>query len=207
MACRWPGDKPLSGPMIVSLLTHTCVTRPQWVKTYELLYILCYFDCANISISSTGVGLFTWLHVPVTARWPLKVAGSPAEDTRHAWRRVVCAKETTDMPRLEPTASLNVVKCAYRALAKRYHPDKYSALPYNAVNFHTNIQKIPHSLSIRARHGVSFVDWASDLYSAPVPTVIVYAKSDYIGRRYNGTRLYSDPEAKTIFQKLNEAYQ
>ena len=54
---------------------------------------------------------------------------------------------------------------------------------------------------------MSFVDWASDLYSAPVPTVIVYAKSDYIGRRYNGTRLYSDPEAKTIFQKLNEAYQ
>ena len=28
--CR-PGDKPLSGPIFVSLLTHICVTRPQWV--------------------------------------------------------------------------------------------------------------------------------------------------------------------------------
>ena len=32
LACRRPGDKPLSEPMIVSLLTHICVTRPQWVK-------------------------------------------------------------------------------------------------------------------------------------------------------------------------------
>ena len=31
MAWRRPGDKPLSEPMLVSLLTHTCVTRPQWV--------------------------------------------------------------------------------------------------------------------------------------------------------------------------------
>ena len=29
--CR-PGDKPLSEPMMVYLLTHICVTRPQWVK-------------------------------------------------------------------------------------------------------------------------------------------------------------------------------
>ena len=27
------GDKPLSEPMMVSLLTHICVTLPQWVKT------------------------------------------------------------------------------------------------------------------------------------------------------------------------------
>ena len=32
MAWRRPGDKPLSEPMVVSLLTHICVTRPQWVK-------------------------------------------------------------------------------------------------------------------------------------------------------------------------------
>ena len=29
MAWRRPGDKPLSEPMVVSLLTHICVTRPQ----------------------------------------------------------------------------------------------------------------------------------------------------------------------------------
>ena len=32
MAWRRPGDKPLSGLMMVSSLTHICVTRPQWVK-------------------------------------------------------------------------------------------------------------------------------------------------------------------------------
>ena len=32
MAWRHPGDKPLSEPMMVGLLTHICVTRPQWVK-------------------------------------------------------------------------------------------------------------------------------------------------------------------------------
>ena len=32
MAWRRLGDKPLSEPMMVSLLTHICVTRPQWVN-------------------------------------------------------------------------------------------------------------------------------------------------------------------------------
>ena len=33
MAWRRPGDKPLSEPMMFSLLTHICITRSQWVKT------------------------------------------------------------------------------------------------------------------------------------------------------------------------------
>ena len=32
MAWRWSGDKPLSEAMMFSLLTHICVTRPQWVN-------------------------------------------------------------------------------------------------------------------------------------------------------------------------------
>ena len=32
MARRRPGDKPLSEPMMVCLLAHICVTRPQWVN-------------------------------------------------------------------------------------------------------------------------------------------------------------------------------
>ena len=34
IAWCWPGDKPLSEPMIVSLLTHICVTRPRWVNSF-----------------------------------------------------------------------------------------------------------------------------------------------------------------------------
>ena len=33
MAWRRLGDKPLSEPMMVSLPTHICVTRPQWVNS------------------------------------------------------------------------------------------------------------------------------------------------------------------------------
>ena len=32
MAWQWPGDKQWSEPIIVNLLTHRCITRPQWVE-------------------------------------------------------------------------------------------------------------------------------------------------------------------------------
>ena len=40
MAWRRPGDKPLSEPMMVNLLTHICVTRPQWVKGKSGQYVI-----------------------------------------------------------------------------------------------------------------------------------------------------------------------
>ena len=49
MAWRRPGDKPLSEPMMVSLTTHICVTRPQWVNImmrkggFINIYCLCHF--------------------------------------------------------------------------------------------------------------------------------------------------------------------
>ena len=49
MAWRRPGDKPLSEPMMVNLLTHICVTRPQWVKEAWKLHI------SNHSQISQGV--------------------------------------------------------------------------------------------------------------------------------------------------------
>ena len=39
MAWRRPGDKPLSEPLMVSLPTHICVTRPQWVNKPSLVQI------------------------------------------------------------------------------------------------------------------------------------------------------------------------
>ena len=39
MAWRRPGDKPLSEPMMVSLTTHICVIRPQWVNFGKWLVI------------------------------------------------------------------------------------------------------------------------------------------------------------------------
>ena len=47
MAWRRSGDKPLSEPMMVSLLTHRCVTRPQWVKTHSIC-------CAGSKFMASG---------------------------------------------------------------------------------------------------------------------------------------------------------
>ena len=37
MAWRRSGDKPLSEPVVISLSTHICVTRPQWVKPIRFI--------------------------------------------------------------------------------------------------------------------------------------------------------------------------
>ena len=42
MAWRRPGDKPLSEAMLVSLLTHRCVTRPQWVILLSAMVFMIY---------------------------------------------------------------------------------------------------------------------------------------------------------------------
>ena len=39
MAWRRPGDKPLSEPIMVRLLTHICVTWPQWVKEWTVTHV------------------------------------------------------------------------------------------------------------------------------------------------------------------------
>ena len=48
-AWRRPGDKLLSEPMMFSLLTHICVTRPQWVYA-SLVGVTMPFGGANETI-------------------------------------------------------------------------------------------------------------------------------------------------------------
>ena len=66
MAWRRSGDKPLSESMMVSLLTHICVTRPQWVKPKDCLcmdshvflvalFIKCWSVSWKASLESTLV--------------------------------------------------------------------------------------------------------------------------------------------------------
>ena len=47
MAWRRPGDKPLSEPMMVSVLTHICVTWPQWVKAYNTTIKMVKYQAAT----------------------------------------------------------------------------------------------------------------------------------------------------------------
>ena len=59
MAWRRPGDKPLSEPVSVSLLTHICVTRPQWVKItcWIILHTYRQMNCHNMCRT------VTWIYV------------------------------------------------------------------------------------------------------------------------------------------------
>ena len=55
MAWRRPGVKPLSEAMLVSLLPHICVTRPQWVNQYQS-------QCSTIFIPpATKLGGVYWI--------------------------------------------------------------------------------------------------------------------------------------------------
>ena len=47
MAWRWPGDKPLSEPMVVSLLMHICITQLQIVKTFCFFFFFFFKECIN----------------------------------------------------------------------------------------------------------------------------------------------------------------
>ena len=79
----------------------------------------------------------------------------------------------------------NTVRCHYNAVSKKYH------------------RNIPHSSPVRVRYGVSFVDPASDWYSALVPA-ISNAICYYIGQRYNGTGMYM---AHTLASALTDIFR
>ena len=58
MACRRPGDKPLSEPMMVRLLTHICVTRPQWINPLSTgpVYIIHQNLCTTVPADDLAPG-------------------------------------------------------------------------------------------------------------------------------------------------------
>ena len=45
MAWRWPGDKPLPEPMMISSRTyiHVCITLPQWIKDHVLVDVIYWY--------------------------------------------------------------------------------------------------------------------------------------------------------------------
>ena len=69
MPWRRSGDKPLSEPMMVRLLTHICITRPQWVKItpcIEMAFnLLWYGNTFHITCCLSG-------NPPVTREFPHK---------------------------------------------------------------------------------------------------------------------------------------
>ena len=104
MAWRRPGDKPLAEPMMVSLLTHICVTRPQWVKgvsqrailitTKEGGWLLRMISWKNIlATSRTRVELIRRAGRPVFVRTALGHLAAAGYRPRHP---DLCPKQTPD---------------------------------------------------------------------------------------------------------------
>ena len=71
MAWRRSGDKPLSEPMMVSLLTHICGTRPQWVK-WNKLFLIAKF-AAGISHNLTLCS--TYFRLTTKKTWQFRING------------------------------------------------------------------------------------------------------------------------------------
>ena len=65
MARRRSGDKPLSEPIMVSSLTHICVTRPQWVNHVRYR---CLSVCSAVDICPIG-NLVVWIHKISTVKY------------------------------------------------------------------------------------------------------------------------------------------
>ena len=63
MAWCQPGDKPLSEPMMIIVLTDLCITRPQWVKIHRLHYVHCTLRFIEVERGYTGFTLSVCLSV------------------------------------------------------------------------------------------------------------------------------------------------
>ena len=70
--CR-PGDKPLSEPMMISLLTHICVARPQWVHTMKERVHGSHFadDIFKCSLSYKICGIFIQISLKYVRSGPI----------------------------------------------------------------------------------------------------------------------------------------
>ena len=78
MAWRRPGDKPLFEPMLVNLVTHICVTRPQWVIQPH--------TNRELSMSNeTHPGTFVHHQIITKSSRPLEVAASPEKRGAFEW--------------------------------------------------------------------------------------------------------------------------
>ena len=66
MAWRRPGDKPLFEPMMVSLLTHICVNRPnELIRSLQLSSKLWYLNMSFRGRALQTKGVFWWYFCPL----------------------------------------------------------------------------------------------------------------------------------------------
>ena len=90
MAWHWPGDKPLSEQMMVSLLTHIYITRTQWVETFGGKAELFQKNLVKTFVADALAprdDVIKWKCFP--CYWPLW-----GESTSHWWIPLTMASDT-----------------------------------------------------------------------------------------------------------------
>ena len=79
MAWRRPGDKPLSEPVMVSLLTHICVARPQWVNVFKCFVWFGLTQCGPVTQQSVIDLVQHWYRLGIGAWRRRAVTGTDAD--------------------------------------------------------------------------------------------------------------------------------
>ena len=85
MAWRRPGDKPLSEPMMVSLLTYICVTWPQWVKYAKTMFnVMNRINVTWLCITPMGISMLFFIRH--TGRLCINIYGPPCSYSNPKWQ-------------------------------------------------------------------------------------------------------------------------
>ena len=83
MAGRRPGAKPLSEPMMVNLLTHICVARPQWVKTISMGFLGMAHMLLATDVTYSDVIMVTMAFQITSVSIVCSTVGSSADQRKH----------------------------------------------------------------------------------------------------------------------------
>ena len=118
MTWRRPGDKPLSEPMVISLPTHICVTRPQWVK---MSICIVFKHTLEINIHQC----FTF-DTPVSMKWRYVVFYDVSDVPRNVILPTYCHMMTSWQ-----TLSALLALCAWNPpITDRFPPQRTSNVEF-----------------------------------------------------------------------------
>ena len=140
MAWRRPCDKPLSEPMMFSLLTHICVTGPQWVNTSLNLSSLrqncCYFADDIFKCIFMDENLCISIQIPLQFVTMCPIDNKSAFVKIMAWRRPgrQCSRKNiglhTGLATVQCEAVIYVTSTACILTDPCQHISMYSAMKY-----------------------------------------------------------------------------
>ena len=87
MAWRQPGDKPLSEPMMIRLLTHICVTRPQWVNPTQMIFRNNIFDGLHWKFNQITLFSFMKMHLKMHLKMTASLIQPRWVNSSPPWRK------------------------------------------------------------------------------------------------------------------------